>query len=197
MMQQLDPEFWNERYRTGTMGWDIGYPAPALTEYPNQLEAKNLRILIPGAGNAYEAEYLHQHGFEDVTMLDWSKEAIARFKQRVPDFPEDHLICENFFDFKDSFDLILEQTFFCALDPSLRSKYAEHAHHLLKSGGRVVGVLFNIPLYEDHPPFGGGKTDYIPIFEPWFDIEKMEECYNSIAPRAGNELFINLKRKEV
>ena len=194
-MERLDPEFWNERYRSGNMGWDIGYAAPALTEYADQLEDKTMQILIPGAGNAYEAEYLHQHGFESVIVLDWAEEAIAHFKQRVPEFPEDHLICENFFDFRGSFDLILEQTFFCALDPRLRSKYAKHVHELLKPGGRLVGVMFNISLYDDHPPFGGGKSDYLPIFEPWFEIEAMEECYNSIPPRAGNELFVNLKRK--
>lgn len=195
MMQVLDPEFWNDRYRTGETGWDIGYPAPALTKYADQLVDKSIHILIPGAGNAYEAEYLHDGGFTNVDVLDWSVEAVERFQERAPHFPKDRVIQTDFFDWKGHYDLILEQTFFCALDPSLRSEYAKKAHELLKLGGKIAGVLFNIPLYDDHPPFGGNADTYRPIFEPWFDIQIMETCYNSIPPRAGNELFIKLQRK--
>ncbi|MCH7514995.1 MAG: hypothetical protein IH947_13800 [Bacteroidetes bacterium] len=65
---------------------------------------------------------------------------------------------------------------------------------MLVPGGKVAGVLFDIPLYDDHPPYGGSKEDYIPVFEPWFDLNVFDRCYNSIAPRAGSELFILLEK---
>ena len=51
-------EYWINRYKEERTGWDIGYPSTPLKEYIDQLQDKNLRILIPGAGNGYEAEYL-------------------------------------------------------------------------------------------------------------------------------------------
>ena len=54
----LDAEYWEERYRAGTTGWDIGSPSTPLKEYIDQLQDPSKKILIPGAGNAYEAEYL-------------------------------------------------------------------------------------------------------------------------------------------
>ena len=50
--------YWTNRYSKAKTGWDIGYPSTPLKTYFDQLENKDLRILIPGAGNAYEAEYL-------------------------------------------------------------------------------------------------------------------------------------------
>jgi len=35
---------------------------------------------------------------------------------------------------------------------------------LLLINGKLVGLLFNIPLFEDRPPFGGSKKEYITYF---------------------------------
>jgi SAM-dependent methyltransferase len=101
----------------------------------------------------------------------------------------------DFFDHQDSYDLILEQTFFCALSPSLRNDYVTHMHRLLKSGGKLVGLLFQFPLTESGPPFGGSATEYLDRFEPLFSIQTLETCYNSIPPRQGNELFFIFNKK--
>ncbi|MGI8893931.1 MAG: methyltransferase [Bacteroidia bacterium] len=144
--------FWNERYQSGEMGWDIGYPSTPIKEYFDQVENKELSILIPGAGNAYEAEYLHKIGFTDVTVLDFSAEAISSFQKRVPDFPEDKLIQQDFFEHKGQYDLIVEQTFFCALNPKLREQYVRKMYELMKVGGKLVGLLFDDELNTtDHP----------------------------------------------
>jgi len=193
-MSKLDKEFWNNRYLEGTTGWDVGYPTTPLKEYFTQLKDKQIKVLIPGAGNAYEAEYLHRQGFKNVYVLDVSDIALSNFKNRVQDFPSDHLICEDFFHHRNQYDLIIEQTFFCALDPSLRPKYAEHIFYLLKPGGRLVGLLFDDKLNEDKPPYGGTKAEYVEYFKPYFEFHTFETSYNSIKPRAGRELFINLKK---
>lgn len=100
-----------------------------------------------------------------------------------------------FFKLENRFDLILEQTFFCALDPKLRRDYVNQMANLLTPEGRLIGLLFNIPLNTDHPPFGGNEEEYRKLFSSIFEIEIMETAYNSIPPRAGNELFIKLKKK--
>ena len=58
MDKELDVAFWNNRWATGQTGWDIGYASPAITTYLQQYENKNAAILIPGCGNAHEAEFL-------------------------------------------------------------------------------------------------------------------------------------------
>jgi thiopurine S-methyltransferase len=151
-----------------------------------------VKILIPGGGNAYEAEYLFQKGFKNVFVVDLSKTAIDNFKKRIPKFPIAQLILGDFFELNGSFDLIIEQTFFCAIDPSLRAKYVLKMQQLLTPKGKLVGLLFHVPLNKDKPPFGGSKKEYIDYFQPSFQISKMDPCYNSYPNRQGRELFVKL-----
>jgi SAM-dependent methyltransferase len=188
----LDAPYWEERYRAHDTGWDIGGISTPLKAYADSLTVRDQKILIPGAGNGHEAIYLHQKGFKQVYVLDWSSSALNNILQRCPDFPKTHLICSDFFQHEGQYDLILEQTFFCALTPKLRPNYATHMSTLLRPGGRLVGLLFDAPLNKDVPPFGGSKQEYLEYFRPYFAIDIFDMAYNSIPQRAGRELFINL-----
>ena len=114
-------QYWDLKYKENLTGWDIGYPSSPLKEYIDSLNNKEMKILIPGCGNAYEAEYLCNNGFKNVYLLDWSYEAFKSFKSRMPHFPDTHFILEDYFKHDDTYNLILEQTFMCSLLPSLRS----------------------------------------------------------------------------
>ncbi len=192
---KLDEAYWTEKYHSGKMGWDIGYPSTPIKEYIDQLGNKSLRILIPGAGNGYEAEYLYSEGFTNVTVIDLSRLPLERLLARCPGLKKSQLIHGDFFDHVGEYDLILEQTFFCALEPVLRPQYINKMQSLLAGGGKLVGVLFNIVLNNDRPPYGGSEEDYLPLFEKRFILNVFEECYNSIPPRQGSELFINCTSK--
>lgn len=194
-MLELTKDYWEQRYLKGETQWDIGTISDPFKYYFDQLTNKNLHILIPGGGNAHEAEYLFQNGFKNVFLLDWSLKALQNFSNRVPGFPVSQLLNANFFQHKGQYDILIEQTFFCALNPTLRPNYVQHSHQLLKNQGKLVGLFFNIPLNDDHPPFGGNKEEYISYFENHFDIQIMETCYNSIPPRANNELFVKMVKK--
>lgn len=191
MTDHLSDDYWNQRYLDGAIGWDLGQISPPIRAYVDQLNNKELRILIPGAGNAHEAVYLHQQGFTDVHVLDFASDAIASFLKNNPDFPKGHAHVANFFDFEGEFDLIIEQTLFCAIDTLLRPNYARKASELLKMEGKLVGLLFNRE-FDGGPPFGGNKSEYLDYFVPYFESIFMEDCYNSIEPRSGSELFIRL-----
>lgn len=192
----FDETYWQDRWNKGETGWDIGYPSKPLQEYIDQLKDKSIKILIPGCGNAYEAEYLLSKGFENTSVIDIAPQAINSLKQRIDPKYHNQIILGNFFDHQGSYDLILEQTFFCALDKSLRPRYVQKMAELLKPYGALVGLMFGVPMYHEHPPFGGAKDEYLSLFEPYFDIHIMEEAYNSIPPRRGSELFIKLKVKD-
>jgi SAM-dependent methyltransferase len=186
---QLDKTFWDSRYQNNETGWDIGFAATPLVDYFSQLKDKSIKILIPGAGNAYEAEWLHKNGFINTHVLDISSEAVANFKKRVPTFAMQNVHLEDFFSHQSQYYLIVEQTFFCALNPGLRESYVNKMAELLKPGGKLVGLLFDDPLNDDHPPFGGRKEEYEKLLNKRFELKVMETAKNSIAPRQGRELF--------
>lgn len=192
---KLDPDYWNSRYKESDAGWDLGAVSTPLKAFFDSLKDKDLSILIPGAGNSYEGEYLLQNGFTNVTILDYAPEAIEGFKKRVGDNKHVHLVCGDFFEHTGQYDLIVEQTFFCALNPGLRSAYSHKMEELLKPGGKLCGLLFTTVPNPQGPPFGGSEKEYRHLFSEKFTIEKLEPCYNSIPPRAGRELFFILRRK--
>lgn len=185
--------YWTQRYQEDTMGWNIGYASTPIKEFVDQLTDKEIDILIPGAGNAYEAEYLYKEGFKNVHVLDISEVPLKTFKARNPNFPETQLLNKDFFTHQGQYDLILEQTFFCSFIPTdeNRSNYARQMHHLLKPKGILAGVWFNFPLTGnmEKRPFGGNKELYLGYLKPYFNTITFETCYNSIPERQGNELF--------
>jgi SAM-dependent methyltransferase len=193
----LDKEFWDNRYKSEQTGWDIGYPSTPLKEFIDDLENNDLHILIPGCGRAYEAEYLHNKGFKNVSVIDLSPTALSEFSQRLPSFSKKNLINANFFNHKGKYDIILEQTFFCAIDRNLRENYVRHSYELLNDSGKIVGLLFNEEFGNEHPPFGGSKAEYLNLFSDLFDIEIIETAKNSIEQRKGKELFISFKKKKL
>ena len=195
--KELDHNFWNERYLNEDTPWDISGVSPAIQEYIDQLSNKDLRILIPGAGNSYEAEFLHERGLNNVHVVDISPIPLQNLKERLPKFLADHLICRDFFKLEGTYDLIIEQTFFCALHPSLRPDYVRKCHSLLSTSGKVAGLFFNIPLYTEHPPYGGNEAEYRTLFKDYFEIKTMETATNSIGPRLGNELFFIIQKKPI
>jgi len=190
----LDEVYWSSRYASGKTGWDIGYPSPPITQYLDQLDNKSLKILLPGAGNAYEAAYAFQKGFQNLFILDIAKAPLEKFKKDNPLFPAKQLIRDDFFNHNETYDLVLEQTFFCALDPELRRGYVNKMHEIINPKGRLAGVLFNRKFDFQGPPFGGTKAEYQSYFSEKFD-GLYAPCYNSIPERMGAELWINLRPK--
>ena len=186
--------YWEERYINNDTTWDTGRITTPIKTYIDQIENKNLKILIPGVGNGYEFDYFIQKGFTNVFAIDMAETPIQNIKSRNPAY-KNHIILGDFFNFNMSFDLIIEQTFFCALNPELRKEYVSKMTHLLKPNGKIIGLLFNFPLTNSGPPFGGSKEEYICLFSDNFKIKTLEISYNSILPRKDKELFFIFEKK--
>lgn len=196
MTEFLSGDYWQERYESGETGWDMGEVSPPLKAYFDQLTNKSLRILIPGCGNSYEAEYLVQNGFTDVTVIDIAPGPVERLKTVLREHHNEQIkvILGDFFDHTGTYDLIVEQTFFCALDPALRKKYVEKMHTLLAPGGWIAGVMFGVIFDKPGPPFGGTPEEYRALFSPVFEILTLDLCYNSHPKRMGNEVFVRFRQ---
>lgn len=191
-MSKLNATYWEQRWQEQQTGWDIGEASPPLVRFLETVEDKQTRILIPGAGRSHEALYLYRNGYEQVYVCDWAASAFVDLKQAAPDFPEANLLIGDFFELAPDkpFELMLEQTFFCAIEPRLRPKYVQKAAELLEPGGTLAGVLFAREFPFAGPPFGGTEAAYREVFSSYFEIQELAITPYSVAPRAGNELFI-------
>ena len=190
----LDQTYWNTQWQNNTTGWDIGYPAPAIVKFMDEWVNKESSILIPGCGNAYEAEYLIEKGFQNITLIDIAPDAVLRVQKKFEGRPEVNIILGDFFTHEGQYDLIIEQTFLSALPPLLRPKYVWKMHHLLKENGRLIGLLFN-RQFDVSPPFGGSIVEYERMFDGAFTWNEIKVANNSIPERKEMEVFIDLKKR--
>lgn len=192
---RLGQEFWNDRWTHSETGWDVGYATDPIVEFMSKYQNKNDKILIPGCGNAYEADFLIKNKFKNIDLIDIAPKAVESLAIKFKGIDAINIFCQDFFQHEDKYDLMIEQTFFCALPPSLREAYVAKSASILKDGGQIIGVLFDREFEKQGPPFGGSKEEYFNLFEKFFEIKTMDRCYNSIPPRSGSEVFIQLMKK--
>ncbi len=190
----LDRDFWEERYQTKTTGWDIGYVSPAIKEYIDSLSDKTVSILIPGCGNTYEASYLLDCGFTNVTVIDIAPTLIEALQHKFASNPNINIVLGDFFEHEEKYDVILEQTFFCTLPLERRQEYVLKMQDVLADDGILAGLLFNRD-FDGGPPFGGNKKEYELLFNGAFDVLRLEVSLNSIPERANSELFFEFRKK--
>ncbi|WP_188051580.1 methyltransferase domain-containing protein [Flavobacterium sp. GP15] len=189
----LDASYWEAQYQSKSIGWDLGDISPPIKKYIDTLENKESAILIPGCGNTYEAEYLLKKGFTNITVIDVAPTLVAELIKKFSNNSNITILLGDFFEHQGKYDLIIEQTFFCALPPTMRQKYVWKMHQLLADKGILAGLLFN-RRFEINPPFGGDKTEYEMLFKASFDFLQMDICLDSVAPRSNSELFIEFKK---
>lgn len=187
----MEQSFWEKRYQNNETGWDLGNISTPIKTYIDQLENKELKILIPGCGFGHEAIYIYNQGFKNTYILDFSEIAIETFKKQNPSFPLANIFNADFFKHQNKYDIIIEQTLFCAIDPKNRTKYAEKVKELLKPNGKLIGLLFDCEFIGG-PPFGGSNEEYYTLFSKYFSKISIEKCYNSITPRKDKEVFVKL-----
>ena len=98
--------------------------------------------------------------------------------------------------FHQDFDVVLEYTCFCAIDPTRRKDYIEMVSHILKPEGELVGLLFPIDKdpKDDGPPFGVDLNATILLFSRYMNLIKKEIPKLSIERRKGREIFIIFRK---
>ena len=189
----LDQTYWDNQYQANATGWDLGQVSPPIKTYIDTIENKEAKILIPGCGNTYEAEYLIQQGFTNVTVIDIAPTLVENLKKKFANNNNIKVVLGDFFEHIDKYDFIIEQTFFCALSPTMRQKYVWKMHQLLSNNGKLIGLLFNRE-FEVSPPFGGNLNEYEQLFQKAFEFNSISLAGNSIPSRANTELFFEFQK---
>tara|TARA_B100001245_G_scaffold148073_1_gene110740 strand:+ start:568 stop:1173 length:606 start_codon:yes stop_codon:yes gene_type:complete len=187
-------QFWEGIYLEDDAGWDLGGATPIFDSMADSISPG--KVCIIGCGRGYDAIMFAQKGFE-VTAIDFAPSAI----NAVKDLARKAKLAVNTIEndiftlapvYANTYDFIIEQTCFCAINPARRSEYETVVNQLLKPGGKLIGLWFPLDkLIEDGgPPWGTTIEEVKSIFKDGWKIEKEEFPDLSIGPRKGREKLI-------
>ena len=192
---------WQRCYEQDDTPWDKGAPAPALTAFLHEKQIAG-RVLVPGCGRGHEVRVLGAQPTTSVVGLDISATAIAQAaelsSQSTPSI-DVRFIVGDFFklpsELKYSFDWLVENTCFCAIDPSQRPDYVLAASSALRTGGRIFGIFYLNPDTESGPPFAVSKRELSELFDPQFTLLEEWVPKDSFPGREGRELVRVMQKR--
>ncbi|RMH68638.1 MAG: methyltransferase domain-containing protein [Gemmatimonadetes bacterium] len=204
------PKYWSKRYQEGTAGWDMKHATPVFTALiaqdklpckPDQ-NGNGCRVLIPGCGYGHDAIAFAKAGYH-VTAVDFAPEPIESLARMAAEqgvtlealqadifeLPEMH---------QARYDLILEYTCYCAIDPHRRPEYVQKMVTMLKPGGTFLGLFFPLdkPLAEGGPPYGVNPHQVITEFEATgLALHHQEIPTTSHPKRRNREILMEFRKK--
>ena len=187
-------QFWEGIYLEDDAGWDLGGATPIFDSMADSISPG--KVCIIGCGRGYDAIMFAQKGFE-VTAIDFAPSAITAVK----DLARKAKLAVNTIEndiftlapvYANTYDFIIEQTCFCAINPARRSEYETVVNQLLKPGGLLIGLWFPLDKSkgEGGPPWGTTIEEVKSIFKDGWKIEKEEFPDLSIGLRKGREKLI-------
>ncbi|MHB8422268.1 MAG: methyltransferase domain-containing protein [Leptospirales bacterium] len=194
-----DRSFWNQRYLDRNTGWDLGQVAPPFIRLVESgAMSAGEKVLIPGAGRCHDGIYLAQKGLK-VTCVDFAAEAVREAREAASRAGVAlTVIEEDFFNLDPlvlgQFDILIEHTCFCAIDPFMRGAYVEKAYQMIRPGGMLIG-LFYAHGREGGPPWTTSEEEVRTLFGKRFDLLDLAISDCSIDSRKGEELLGRLVRK--
>jgi SAM-dependent methyltransferase len=192
--------FWEESYRSGRTGWDLGMPTPVFKRLADSRQFSPGKMLVICAGRGYDARMFARQGFQ-VTAVDFAEDAVKEMQSLLDPDLSMEVIQADLFDLpvfmNEEFDYILEYTCFCAIDPQRRAEYIESVSNLLKPGGYYIALAFPIGQRTGGPPFLVSPDELIdPLGERGFELVTREIPDISVPGREGIEELLVLKKKD-
>ena len=181
---------WQSHYESNDLGWDLGQVAPPFVKLWQDKKLPLGKVLGPGCGRGHEVMFLAEKGCE-VTAVDFSQGAVTYLKNTLKEKSLDcRVLHEDFFCLDDShdgiYDLVLEQTFFCAIAPRQRKDYIQKVSRVLKPEGMLVGLFYHTNK-EGGPPYNTTYEDIEINFSKYFQIKQLEKTLLSAEQRKNKE----------
>ncbi len=193
------PQFWEDIYLADDAGWDISGPTPVFSNLADDLPFG--KVCIIGSGKGHDAVMFAKKKF-NVTAVDFAPSAVAsvnHFAEKSSVTVE--VLQEDIFNlpanYPEAFDYVIEQTCFCAINPSRRREYERMVYDILKPGGRIIGLWFRLDkkLDEEGPSWATTVVEVKRIFGKGWTVEREEWPALSIEPRKGREKLIIFKKR--
>ncbi|XP_031473360.1 probable thiocyanate methyltransferase 2 [Nymphaea colorata] len=190
---------WNKCYEDGVIPWDLGQATPLVVHLVQSGSLPKGRGLVPGCGTGYDVvEMASPERY--VVGLDISEKAMARSRElfsSVPNVDNFTFVAADFFNWKttESFDFIFDYTFFCAIDPSMRSAWAKRMHELLTVDGELIILMFPVDDHSGGPPFKVSVEAYDEVLRALgFEVIKVEDNEYAVESRKGREILGRWRR---
>ncbi len=192
-------EDWQRHYEENDLGWDLGQVAPPFVKLWQEEKLPLGKVLVPGCGRGHEVVFLAENGF-DVTAIDFSSGAVTYLKNALKKRNlEGRILHQDFFSLDEShegvYDLVLEQTFFCAISPKQRRDYVLNVSRILKPGGILVGLFYHTDE-QGGPPYNTTREDIEMHFSKNFEIQELDKTSLSAEQRKDKEWLGILKKPE-
>lgn len=189
---------WEKCWSEDVTPWDLGRVTPVVADLVERNDLPTGRALVPGCGSGYDVLALASPT-RHVVGLDLSVTAIKRAYQVLT---ENHassveFVCTDFFTYKPdaSFDLILDYTFFCALEPSLRPLWASKMAELLAPDGELITIMFPMAEHDGGPPYAVSLEAYEKTLHlHGFQCNLFQENVLAVDQRKGREFLGRWKR---
>lgn len=181
-----DASYWSARYREGETAWDLGGPCPVLVALLDTPHAPPKgRVAFPGCGRGHDVAHWRARGY-DAFGFD--------FAVRSDDPPIEPLdIFELGARHPRKFDVVVEYTCYCAIDPARRAEYAASLRAALRPGGTLVALLFPVEVRPGGPPFGIDEAEITDVLGAGLELVHLETPATSVRPRLGRERLAILR----
>lgn len=154
-------DWWSQQYASQSTGWDMQSAHPAFAEAMLSLKLNRSRIAVLGCGKGHDAAYLSKQG-HIVSAFDFSEQAIQEAKNLYKENANLKFYQQDVFkmteDFKAKYDLVVDHTLYCAVDPAKRESLVKIWRNILVEGGNVLGIFFSMPKPMG-PPWGGSEWE--------------------------------------
>ena len=188
---------WQRHYEENDLGWELGQVAPPFVKLWQEEKLPLGKVLVPGCGRGHEVVFLAENGF-DVTAIDFSSGAVTYLKNALKKRNlEGRILHQDFFSLDEShegvYDLVLEQTFFCAISPKQRRDYVLNVSRILKPGGILVGLFYHTDK-QGGPPYNTTRENIETHFSENFEIQELDKTSLSSEQRKDKEWLGILKK---
>ena len=195
--KEYSREDWQDHYDSNDLGWDLGQVAPPFVELWEKGKLPLCKVLVPGCGRGHEVIFLAENGFE-VTGIDFSEGAVTYLGNALKKRNlKGRVLHQDFFSLDDThdgvYDLVIEQTFFCAISPRQRQDYVLKVSRMLKPGGMLVGLFYHTDK-QGGPPYNTTREDIETHFSENFEIQELDKTSLSSEQRKGKEWLGILKK---
>ncbi|MBN1448266.1 MAG: methyltransferase domain-containing protein [Bacteroidetes bacterium] len=207
------PEYWDAAYAEERDNWDMGTPTPVFVDLLTRMGMNfqplgdrdysalgcTPRVLLPCSGRGYDALLFAGYGWE-VTAVDFAEHPLRwlRTEAAHAGLPVE-ILQEDMFTLSRShpqqFDLLVEYTCVCAIDPVRHAEFVALACEVLRPGGTVMALLFPVDGRPGGPPFSIDVEDFKRQMAPYFDLRHESTPSTSVKPRRGRERLLLWTRR--
>ncbi|WDT67363.1 class I SAM-dependent methyltransferase [Cloacibacterium sp. TD35] len=185
------------------VSWYQKKPETSLQFFERNEIPKNAKILEIGGGDSYLIDNLLEQGYESITLLDISENAIERIKKRLGEKAEKvHFVVSDILDFSPSekFDVINDRASFHFLTKEEDiQKYATLMSEILGENG-----LYFVGTFSESGPLKCSgleitqysKEKFLKIFGTHFSqLHSFEEVHKTPFETTQNFIFCEFQKK--